>query len=103
MVKIKKTPYSLQVQDLMDLIPVSEVAKQVDAVRDEDTGKVIGRTTRWVVGDHVVYSGIRDVYSVTPSDSEMLKFILKRPDYEKFVEACEARRKELFGKKQKAK
>ena len=100
----KKEAYELQVQDLMDLIPASMVAKQVDVLYDDDEdGKILRRDIRWVVGDHVVYSGMRHVYSITPSDSEVFQFILKRPDYKLFVEACNARRKELFGKKQKTK
>lgn len=101
--KVKKETYAIKVQDLMDSIPVSTVAKQVDKFIDEDDGKVLSRQIRWVVGDYVVYSGIRDVYSIGASDSEFFKFILKSKDYKNFVLACEARRKELFGKQQKIK
>lgn len=99
----KKEKYALNLQELMDLVPVSTITKQFDGFVDSDTGKIIDRGTRWVVGDHVVYSGIRDVYSIEPNDSEKFKFILKRADYKKFALACDARRKELFGKNQKTK
>jgi len=100
----KKERYALNLQDLMDLIPaVSTIDKQVNDFKDKDTGKVIDRTIRWVIGDHVVYSGIRDVYSIGASDTEMFKFILKPTDYKKFELACEARRKELYGKQQRTK
>ena len=94
----KKEKYELNLKDLMDLIPVSTIAKQVDNFKDEDDGKVLDHQIKWVVGDHVVYSGIRDVYLIYPNDSEVFKFILKRADYKNFVVACEARRKELFQK-----
>ena len=103
MQKRYKEKYEINLQDLMELIPVSPVAKQVDVLKDEDDGKVLDRATRWVVGDWVVYSGIRDVYTIGTADTEIFKFILKRADYKKFVLACEARRKELYGKKQNTK
>ncbi len=103
MKKSYKEKYELNLQDLMELVPVSEIAKQVDVLKDEDENKVIGHNTRWVVGDYVVYSGIRDVYSIGPSDTEIFKFILTPVDYRKFIVACEARRKELYGKKQNTK
>lgn len=98
-----KEKYELNLQNLMELIPVSTIAKQIDEFTDEDSGKIIDRNIRWVVGDHVVYSETRDVYSINLSNSETFEFILKRPDYKKFVLACDARRKELFGKKQRTK
>ena len=99
----KKEKYELNVQDLMDAVPESTVAKQLDVLIDEDDDKVLSRNIRWVLNDYVVYSGLRDVYSIEADDSEIFKFILKRADYKKFVSACQARRKELYGKKQKIK
>ena len=88
--------YSLNLQDLMASIPESTVAKQIDDFIDEEDGKILDHQIRWVVGDHIVYSGIRDVYSIDCGDTEKFKFILKRADYKKFVEACEKRRAEIF-------
>ena len=99
----KKEIYKLNVQDLMDSVPESDVAKQLDVLIDEDDDKVLSRNIRWVLNDYVVYSGLRDVYSIEADNSEIFKFILKRADYKKFVSACKARRKELYGKKQKIK
>lgn len=99
----KKEIYKLNVQDLMDSVPESAVAKQFDVLLDENDDKVLSRNIRWVVNDYVVYSGLRYVYLVEPDCSETFKFILKYADYKKFVSACEARRKELYGKKQKIK
>ena len=47
-------------------------------------------------------SGGNCIY-VKNNDTEIFNFILKRADYKNFASACEARRKELFGKKQKEK
>jgi hypothetical protein len=99
----KKERYQLNVQDLMDSIPESTVAKQLEVLTDENDDKVLSRDIRWVVNDYVVYSGLRNVYSVEPDGSETFKFSLKYQDYKKFVAECEARRKELYGKKQKTK
>ncbi len=99
----KKEIYNLKLQNLMALVPVSTVSKQVNDFIDEDDGKILERKIRWVVGDYVVYSSLRDVYSVKNNDTEIFNFILKRADYKNFASACEARRKELFGKKQKEK
>ena len=99
----KKERYQLNVQDLMDSIPESTVAKQLEILTDENDDKIISRDIRWVVNDYVVYSGLRDVYSIEPDCSETFKFILKYADYKKFVSACQARRQELFGKKPRTK
>lgn len=99
----KKEKYELNVQDLMDAVPESTVAKQLDVLIDEDDDKVLSRSIRWVVSDYVVYSGTRDVYSIGFDNSEIFKFVLKRADYKKFVSACQARRQELFGKKPRTK
>ena len=99
----KKERYQLNVQDLMDSIPESTVAKQLEILTDENDDKIISRDIRWVVNDYVVYSGLRDVYSIGYDNSEIFKFVLKRADYKKFVSACQARRQELFGKKPRTK
>ena len=92
-----KEQYELNLQDLMGSVPTSAVAKQLDVIIDEDNDKIIDRQIRWVISDHVVYSGLRTVYSIEAEDLEVFKFILKRADYKKFVSACKARRKELYG------
>lgn len=99
----KKEIYNLKLQNLMDLVPVSTVSKQVNDFIDEEDGTVLERTIRWVVGNYSIYSSMRDVYLIKNNDTEILDFILKRADYKKIALACEARRKELFGKKQKEK
>ena len=99
----QKEKYELNVQDLMDAVPESIVAKQLDLLIDEDDDKVISRSIRWVVSDYVVYSSMRDVYLIGYDNSEIFKFVLKRADYKKFVSACKARRQELFGKKPRTK
>ena len=85
----KKETYLLQVQDLMAVIPASTVNKIVDQIDDT-------RSIKWVVDGYTVHSSLRDVYSVNMDDTERFEFFLKARDYKKFVEACEARRKELF-------
>jgi hypothetical protein len=99
----QKEKYELNVQDLMDAVPESIVAKQLDVLIDEDDDKVISRSIRWVVSDYVVYSSMRDVYLIGYDNSEIFKFVLNRADYKKFVSACKARRQELFGKKPRTK
>jgi chaperone required for assembly of F1-ATPase len=98
-----KEQYELNLQDLMGSVPTSAVAKQLDVIIDEDNDKIIDRQIRWVTSDHVVYSGLRTVYSIEAEDLEVFKFILKSADYKKFVSACKARRKELYGTKQRKK
>ena len=90
-----KEKYALGVQNLMDLIPESTVAKQIEVLMDENEGEVINRQIRWLVGDYVVYSGLHEVYSVGTSDSEIFEFCLSAKDYKKFVVACEARRAQM--------
>ena len=96
---MKKTEeYKLNVQDLMDMIPTATVAKQCDILEDTD-GKIVDTLIRWVIDEkYVIYSGIRDVYSIGQNFEENFEFILKAKDYKKFVTACKARRNELLGK-----
>lgn len=91
-----KEKYALNVQNLMDLIPESTVAKQVDILMDEDEDKVLERQIKWVVGDYAVYSDLHDVYSIGTNFEETLEFILKVNDYKKFVTACKKRRAEML-------
>ncbi len=85
----KAAAYSLQFQDLMDVIPTSMVAKHVDLINKK-------RSIEWVVDGYVVRSSMLDVYSVGYNDTEKFEFFLKLKDYKKFVEACEKRRAEIF-------
>lgn len=97
----KTEEYKLKFKNLMDLVPVSSVAKQVDTVEYEDT--VVDSSIRWVVGDRVVYSDMRDVYTIGPRLEEYFEFILTRRDYKAFVAACNKRREEMKKQIQKQK
>ncbi len=96
-----KEEYQLNVQNLMDLIPTSIVAKQTDVLKDGR--RIISRSIRWVVGNYAVYSKSHWVHFINSDNTEQCEFHLKTPDYQAFVDACEARRAELFGPKQKNK
>lgn len=87
----KKEKYALNLQDLMNVIPTSTVVKHVVYVDDF-------RSIQWSIDGYIVYSSLRDVYSVGMDEKEKFEFFLKAKDYKKFVLACEARRKELFEK-----
>ena len=97
----KTEEYKLKFKNLMDLVPVSSVAKQVDTVEYEDT--VVDSSIRWVVGDRVVYSDMRDVYTIGPRLEEYFEFFLTRKDYKAFVAACNKRRAEMKKQIQKQK
>ena len=84
----------------MNLIPNATVAKQID---EEKSGRYTSRTIKWCIGNsYAVYSS-QLVYSIANDGSEDLQFFMKPQDYAEFVVACEQRRTELFGKKQKSK
>lgn len=92
----KKEQYSIQVQDLMDVIPLStDVSKQLDGERNKK-GRVVNKSIRWVVKGYAVYSGTRSVNSIAYDDSEQFEFCLKVKDYKNFVQACEDRRAQLL-------
>lgn len=93
--------YKLKFENLMNLIPVSSVAKQIDNFEDE--GKVLDSSIRWVVGDYAIYSDVRDVYTIGPRLEEYFEFILTRKDYKAFVAACNKRREEMKKQIQKQK
>ena len=98
--KEKQETYELNVQNLMNLIPNATVAKQID---EEKSGRYINRTIKWYVGNsYAVYSS-KFVYAIANDGTENFQFFMKPQDYRAFVSACEARRQELFGKKQKNK
>lgn len=98
--KEKQEIYKLNVQNLMNLIPNATVAKQVD---EEKSGRYTNRTIKWSIDtSYVVYSS-RFVYNITNDGTEEFQFFMKPKDYKEFVAACEQRRAELFGKKQKSK
>ncbi|MBO7656894.1 MAG: hypothetical protein J6S80_04160 [Alphaproteobacteria bacterium] len=98
--KEKQETYELNVQNLMNLIPNATVAKQID---EEKSGRYTKRIIKWYVGNsYAVYSS-KFVYAIANDGTEDFKFFMKSEDYKKFEEACEARRQELFGKKQKNK
>ena len=88
-----KKEYALGVQDLMNAIPTSTVAKIIDGFDDED-GPVY-RSVKWVVDGYAVYSELRNVHSIDPDGNEEFAFILKAKDYNEFVKACKARRAEI--------
>ncbi len=93
--KMEQEKYALNIQSLMNLIPNATVSKQV--------GRYIHRTTKWGIDNtYVVYSS-RFVYKITNDGTEDFQFFMKPKDYTEFVAACEQRRAELFGKKQKSK
>ena len=85
--------YKLKVKNLMNLIPVSSVAKQIDNFEDE--GEVLDASIRWVVGDYAIYSDMRDVYTIGPRLEEYFEFFLTKKDYKAFVLACNKRRAEM--------
>lgn len=89
----KKEEYLLNVQDLMDAIPLSTVAKFIKQFKADG---VTYRSIRWAVDGYAVHSDTRDVYSIGPGDTANFEFILKVRDYNKFVEACEKRRAEVL-------
>lgn len=98
--KEKQETYALNVQSLMNLIPNATVAKHTNTSGVEIFNK---HSTKWNIDNtYVVYSS-RFVYTIANDGTEDFKFFMKPEDYKKFEEACEARRQELFGKKQKNK
>lgn len=98
--KEKRETYKLNVQNLMNLIPNSTVAKQID---EEKIGPYTNRTIKWSINNtYVVYSS-KFVYAITSDGTEDFQFFMKPKDYTEFVVACEKRRAELFGRKNKSK
>ncbi len=98
--KEKQETYKLNVQNLMNLIPNATVAKQID---EEKSGRYTNRTIKWYIGNsYAVYSS-KFVYSIANDGTEDFHFFMKQKDYKEFVAACEQRRAELFGKKNKSK
>ena len=89
----KKEEYLLNVQDLMDVVPTSTVAKVVRQIND---GGKKNRVVKWIVAGYSVHSDLRDVWSISPGDTEHYEFTLMVKDYKKFVEACEKRRAEIL-------
>lgn len=91
-----KEDYSLNVQTLMEAIPEVTVLKHVDPFEYE--GKILYTSTKWTVGNYVVYSDMREVRTIEANDEEAFWFHMKVKDYKNFVKACNQRRKELFGR-----
>ena len=101
--KIKKDDqekYALNVQNLMNLIPNATVAKQID---EEKSGRYTSRTIKWTIDNNYAVYSSKFVYVITNDGTEDFQFFIKPKDYKEFVTACEQRRAELFGKKQKNK
>lgn len=94
--KVSKRKYSLQFQNLMDLVPESSVFKKDETFRAEG---VILPANKWIIGcqvneEHVEYSvdsDLHQVYSIEANDIELPIFKLKTKDYERLVKACEKR------------
>ena len=101
--KIKKDDqekYALNFQNLMNLIPNATVAKQVDPEEFQTSTK---RPIKWSIDNsYAVYSS-RFVYTIANDGAENFHFFMKPKDYKEFVAACEQRRTELFGRKNKSK
>lgn len=98
--KEKQETYKLNFQNLMDLIPNATVAKQID---EKKSGRYTNRTIKWYVDNsYAVYSS-RFVYTIANDGTEDFQFFMKPQDYTEFVVACEQRRAELFGRKNKSK
>ena len=98
--KTEQEKYALNFQNLMNLIPNATVAKQID---EEKSGRYTNRTIKWYIDNsYAVYSS-KFVYSIANDGAEDFQFFMKPKDYKEFVVACEQRRAELFGKKQKSK
>ena len=96
--KIEQEKYALNIQNLMNLIPNATVAKQVDLEEFQTSTK---HPIKWSIDNsYAVYSS-RFVYTIANDGTENFHFFMKPKDYKEFVAACEARRQELFGKKQK--
>ena len=89
-----KEEYELNMADLMELIPTVSVFKQVEKL--EYNGELLSTSTKWFVGDYVIYSDMREVRSIEANDEEVHKFFMKAKDYKNFVRACNQRRNELF-------
>ncbi|MBQ6735943.1 MAG: hypothetical protein IJQ90_00450 [Alphaproteobacteria bacterium] len=99
-----KQQYQARVQNLMNLISVSTVAKQMDAIEDETDGPFRKRHIKWVVGDiYAVYSYTHNVYSIANNGDEFYRFVITPKDYRDFVRACNARRTELLAQNKKTK
>ena len=98
--KMEQEKYALNIQNLMNLIPNATVAKQID---EEKSGRYTSRTIKWYIDNsYAVYSS-RFVYSIANDGTEDFQFFMKPKDYTEFVAACEQRRAELFGPKNKSK
>lgn len=98
--KEKQETYKLNFQNLMNLIPNATVAKQVDPEEFQTSTK---RPIKWSIDNsYAVYSS-RFVYTIANDGTEDFHFFMKPKDYKEFVVACEQRRAELFGRKNKSK
>ena len=98
--KEKQGTYKLNVQNLMNLIPNATVAKQVDPEEFQTSTK---HPIKWSIDNsYAVYSS-RFVYTIANDGTENFQFFMKPKDYKEFVVACEQRRAELFGRKNKSK
>ncbi|MBO7643014.1 MAG: hypothetical protein J6S74_02695 [Alphaproteobacteria bacterium] len=85
--------YELKFQELMDLIPQSNVFKKEDKF---EAGGVVFRSVLWTVGEYTIDSDFRIVSSIEADDKPEPRFCLSKSDYRKFVKACEARRAEVL-------
>ena len=92
----RKEKYSLMVQDLMDLIPVSSVFKREYTSKFEDIP--VAYTSKWIVGEYTIDTADHEVCSIEADDVEVHAFRLKQQDYEQVVQACEQRRAALLAK-----
>ena len=91
-----KEEYSLKVQDLMDLIPQSNVFKRVNTFAESG---VVFYTTIWTVGEYTVDSDFHLVCSIEADDKQQPQFRLKAKDYRNFVKACEQRKADILNQR----
>ena len=92
--------YQLKVQELMNLIPVSNVFKKDESIKFEN---VVLPACRWYVGEYVVDSDFHIVHSIEADDVEEERFQLTPADYRKFVKACKARHNAMMAQRKKQK
>jgi hypothetical protein len=95
--KVEKEHYSIKFEDFMDLIPQStSVFKKDTSFRTKD---VYLPANKWFVGEYVIDSDTRAVYSLDENDKEVREFELTKADYKKIIKACKERRKILLNQR----
>lgn len=96
--KNMKIKYRDQVQDLLDLIPISPVFKQDLTTSVEG---VVFPAFKWTVNnEYTIHSDFHRVFTIEADDIEVSYLNLNKTDYKKVIAACEQRKKQLQQEKQ---